>query len=237
MPARPSEGNAAQRDMPLDTRATPRSERVSCVMSPAFRLKAHGSVSDRTAAAQKPTGRAGRTVGVSRGRLSPRGDAQTSCTRTAASRARTRSRIASWAGSGTHTDDSSPARCNLARLIASRRSVLTRSPGLRGINDGATTTHSCPALNLRLAEASPSTSATGRSRGVADTGEGTSASDAGWWAAGHKGSRRAAAKYAFGRQRRRPLPQLTGRSIWAAWVLSAGRKRRTALSTWRPSSG
>ena len=37
------------------------------------------------------------------------------------------------------------ARCNLARLIASRRSVLTRSPGLRGINDGATTTHSCPA--------------------------------------------------------------------------------------------
>ena len=32
-----------------------------------------------------------------------------------------------------------PRRCNLARLIASRRSVLTRSPGLRGINDGATT--------------------------------------------------------------------------------------------------
>jgi hypothetical protein len=33
----------------------------------------------------------------------------------------------------------------VARLIASRRSVLTRSPGLRGINDGATTTHSCRA--------------------------------------------------------------------------------------------
>ena len=45
--------------------------------------------------------------------------------RTAASRARTRSRIASWAGSGTHTGDCSPARCNLARLAASRRSVLT----------------------------------------------------------------------------------------------------------------
>jgi hypothetical protein len=42
------------------------------------------------------------------------------------------------AGSGTHTGDSSPARCNLARLIASGRSVLTRSLGLRGINDGAT---------------------------------------------------------------------------------------------------
>ena len=65
--------------------------------------------------------------------------------RTAARRARTRSRIASWAGSGTQTGVSSPARCSLARLIASRRSVLIRSPGLRGINDGATTTHSCPA--------------------------------------------------------------------------------------------
>jgi hypothetical protein len=40
---------------------------------------------------------------------------------------------------------SSPARCSLARLIASRRSVLIRSPGLRGISDGATTTHACPA--------------------------------------------------------------------------------------------
>ena len=56
-------------------------------------------------------------------------------------------------------------------------------------------------------------------------------------AAGRTGSRRAAAKYAFGRRRRRPLPRLTGPSIWAPWVLSADRKRRTALSTWRPSSG
>ena len=48
--------------------------------------------------------------------------------------------------------------------------------------------------------------ATGRSRGVADTGEATSASDAGWSAAARTGSRRAAAKYAFGRRRRPPLP-------------------------------
>jgi hypothetical protein len=81
------------------------------------------------------------------------------------------------------------------------------------------------ALTLRLAEVSLSTC------GNRDTGEGTSASDAGSSAAGHRGSRRAAAKCASGRQRRRPLPLLTGLSIWAAWVLSAGRKRRTALST------
>jgi len=35
-------------------------------------------------------------------------------------------------------------RMGLARLVASRRSVLMRSPGFRGINDGATTTHSWP---------------------------------------------------------------------------------------------
>jgi hypothetical protein len=52
--------------------------------------------------------------------------------------ARTRSRISSWAESGTHTHVSSPARCNLVRLIAFRQSVLIRSPGLRGINEGAT---------------------------------------------------------------------------------------------------
>ena len=46
--------------------------------------------------------------------------------------AATRSRIASWAGSGTQTAASSPARCSLARLIASRRPVLIPSPGLRG---------------------------------------------------------------------------------------------------------
>jgi hypothetical protein len=38
-----------------------------------------------------------------------------------------------------------------------------------------------------------------------------------------------------GMQRRRPLPLLTGRLIWAAWVLSADRRLRSALSTWRPS--
>jgi hypothetical protein len=43
------------------------------------------------------------------------------------------------------TGVNSPARCSLARLIASRRSVLIRSPGLREINDAATTTHPCPA--------------------------------------------------------------------------------------------
>src|SRR5215203_3912188 len=33
----------------------------------------------------------------------------------------------------------------LGELVASRRSVLIRSPGLRGISEGATTTHPCPA--------------------------------------------------------------------------------------------
>ena len=50
----------------------------------------------------------------------------------------------SWPGSGTHTIVSSPARCSFARLDASRRSVLIRSPGRFGIRDGATTTQSCP---------------------------------------------------------------------------------------------
>ena len=67
--------------------------------------------------------------------------------------------------------------------------------------------------------------------------KGMSASDARWWAAERTSSRRAAAKYAFGRQRRRPLPQLTGRLIWAPSAPSADRKRRSALSTWRSSSG
>jgi hypothetical protein len=39
---------------------------------------------------------------------------------------------------------SSPARCSFAKLDASRRSVLTRSPARFGISEGATTTHSCP---------------------------------------------------------------------------------------------
>ena len=57
-------------------------------------------------------------------------------------RARTRSRIASCRSSGVHTDVSSSARSSRARLVASRRLVFTRSPGLRGMSDGATTWHS-----------------------------------------------------------------------------------------------
>src|SRR6202022_3391201 len=63
---------------------------------------------------------------------------------TASKRARTRSRIASCVASGTHTAVSSPARCSRARLAASRRSLLTRSPTRCGISDGATTTHCWP---------------------------------------------------------------------------------------------
>jgi hypothetical protein len=62
----------------------------------------------------------------------------------AAARVRTRSRIASWSASGTHTAVSSPARNSLACVVASRRSVLTRSPGRRGISDGATTMQAYP---------------------------------------------------------------------------------------------
>src|ERR1700693_1666489 len=109
-----------------------------------------------------------------------------------------------------------------ARLGSRRSDAMT--VGISCRDPFATQMFATRSPRLRLA-------ATGRSRGVADAGEGTSASDAGSWAAGHKGSRRAAAKYAFGMHRRRPLPRLTGLSIWAAWVLSAGRKRRTALST------
>jgi len=52
-------------------------------------------------------------------------------TRIAVARARTRSRIASCAASGTQTAVSSPARCNFANITASRRSVFTRSPAFR----------------------------------------------------------------------------------------------------------
>jgi hypothetical protein len=57
---------------------------------------------------------------------------------TAASRAQTRSRIASCASSGTQTDVSSPARERRASTPASRRSVLTRSPGRLGVRDDLT---------------------------------------------------------------------------------------------------
>src|SRR6266446_7913956 len=52
--------------------------------------------------------------------------------------------MASWAASGIQIGVSSPARCSFASISASRRSVFTRSPALTGINDGATTTQSCP---------------------------------------------------------------------------------------------
>lgn len=58
---------------------------------------------------------------------------------TMAKRSRTRSRIASWVWSGTQTDVSSPVRDRRAKMIASRRSVLIRSPGLRRVYPGETT--------------------------------------------------------------------------------------------------
>ncbi len=61
-------------------------------------------------------------------------------------RARTKSRIASCPASGIQMGVSSPARCSLASIMASRRSVFTRSPAFIGISDGATTTQSCPSL-------------------------------------------------------------------------------------------
>ena len=70
--------------------------------------------------------------------------------RTASSRARTRSRTASSATSGTHTAVNSPARASRASMMASRRSVLTRSPERLGIDDGATTSQARPcALKCR----------------------------------------------------------------------------------------
>jgi DNA invertase Pin-like site-specific DNA recombinase len=61
-----------------------------------------------------------------------------------ACRARTTSRIASWTTSGTQIAVSSPARASRANATASRWSFFTRSPGFRGMCDGATTTHACP---------------------------------------------------------------------------------------------
>src|SRR5215207_9529438 len=62
----------------------------------------------------------------------------------AAVRARTKSRIASCVGSGTHTAVSSPARCSRASVTASRRLVLTRLPARNGTSEGATTVQSWP---------------------------------------------------------------------------------------------
>ena len=57
----------------------------------------------------------------------------------ASSRARHRSRTASSSGVGGRTSVSKPARSSSASLRASRRLVLTRSPGFRGISAGAIT--------------------------------------------------------------------------------------------------
>jgi hypothetical protein len=46
--------------------------------------------------------------------------------------------MASSATVGTETTVSSPARASLASGLASRRSVLTRSPALLGTREGAT---------------------------------------------------------------------------------------------------
>ena len=57
----------------------------------------------------------------------------------ASSRARAKSRTASSSGVGGCTAVSNPARPSSTSLRASRRFVFTRSPGLRGISAGATT--------------------------------------------------------------------------------------------------
>src|ERR1700680_2906810 len=66
------------------------------------------------------------------------------CMVCAAPQARTRSRHASSSMVGTCTGDRSPARSDRTSLAASRRSVLTRSPGFLGISDGAQTMHWWP---------------------------------------------------------------------------------------------
>jgi hypothetical protein len=64
------------------------------------------------------------------------------------SRCRRDPAAASWVASGTHIAVSSPARSSRARVTVSRRLVLTRSLGLFGISDGATTVHSCPSSRI-----------------------------------------------------------------------------------------
>ena len=57
---------------------------------------------------------------------------------------RTMPRTASCSSLGTSTGVRCPLRRSFASWIASIRSVLRRSPGLRGIKDGATTSHEYP---------------------------------------------------------------------------------------------
>jgi hypothetical protein len=54
----------------------------------------------------------------------------------ASARARQRSRIAASSTGGTETGGRAPERINLANGIASRRSVVTRSPGVWGMREG-----------------------------------------------------------------------------------------------------
>ena len=110
-------------------------------MTPAVSLQPAGLTRGGDAAWSRPAagnGSPGATE-IPRAAGAPR---RSACT--ASRRARTRSRIASCPASGTHTAVSSPARCSRARLAASRRSVLTRSPARFGISEGATTMRSCP---------------------------------------------------------------------------------------------
>ncbi len=94
-------------------------------------------------------------------------------TRTA-SRARTRSRSASSSRPGTRTACSFPASNNLTSSSASRRSVLTRSPGARGILLGAATTHS----TRRFASSRASPYPVGPASYATRTGLGTRAQNA-----------------------------------------------------------
>jgi hypothetical protein len=64
--------------------------------------------------------------------------------RTASSPLRARSRTASSAAPGTRTAFNSPDLDSRASIIASRRSVFTRSPERLGIDDGARTSQSTP---------------------------------------------------------------------------------------------
>jgi hypothetical protein len=48
--------------------------------------------------------------------------------------------------SDTHTAVKLPSACSLAKLMVSRLSVLMRTPGMRGIKEGATTAHDWPSF-------------------------------------------------------------------------------------------
>src|SRR5271165_4525722 len=62
----------------------------------------------------------------------------------AVARARTKSRIASWAASGTQTPVSSPARCSLANITASRRPNLSRTTSIGHRNGNRRLVHIQP---------------------------------------------------------------------------------------------